>query len=168
MASAEERVDSLDFPAKVVHYVGMKPLPDGELWGWPGFGRSYPYLAFHAPGGAEDAEAPLSAAGEASDAVRLPMEGFTLCYEDRDGVQGLHVWWDGLVESYERGLRLEAWLRLCPEDIEALVRPNYMKKDFRARFRLHIDGEWSDWRLEEVCDYNPGAAATRCIFVKAD
>lgn len=168
MDSAEERVDNLNVPAKVVHYVGMKPLPEGELWGWPGFGKSYPYLAFHAPEGAEGVEAPLSAAGETSDAAELPEEGFTLCYEDRDGVQGLHSWWDGLVESYERGVRLEAWLRLYPEDIEALVRPNYMKNDFRARFRLHIDGEWSDWRLEEVCDYNPDAVATRCIFVKAD
>ena len=67
---------------------------------------------------------------------------------------GLHRWWDGLVAVYAGGVRLEAWVRLWPDDIEALIRPNYLMRDFRARFRLYVDGEWSNWRLEEVCDYH--------------
>ena len=39
-------------------------------------------------------------------------------------------------------------------------------RDFRARFRLYVDGEWSNWRLEEVCDYHPSSPSTRCIFTK--
>ena len=79
---------------------------------------------------------------------------------------GRHRWWDGLVAVYAGGVRLEAWVRLWPDDIEALIRPNYLMRDFRARFRLYVDGEWSNWRLEEVCDYHPSSPSTRCIFTK--
>ena len=72
----------------------------------------------------------------------------------------------GLVAVYAGGVRLEAWVRLWPDDIEALIRPNYLMRDFRARFRLYVDGEWSNWRLEEVCDYHPSSPSTRCIFTK--
>ena len=79
------------------------------------------------------------------------------------GRAGLHRWWDGLVAVYAGGVRLEAWVRLWPDDIEALIRPNYLMRDFRARFRLYVDGEWSNWRLEEVCDYHL-LTSTRCIL----
>ena len=116
----------------------------------------------------EDIVAPESPCGGVSEYVPPGgvAAGYTLCYEDRDGVEGLHRWWDGLVAAYASGLRLEAWVRLRPDDIEALIRPNRPMRDFRARFRLRIDGEWSDWRLEEVCDYNPAAVSTRCVFMK--
>lgn len=141
----EDEADSLNFPAKVVRYVGMAALPGGERWGWPSYGESYPLIAFH------------HAAQEG---------GFTLCYEDRDGLQGLHAWWDGLVATCRDGVRLEAWIRLGADEIEALSRPNGLMRDFRARFRLRIDGEESDWRLEEVADYTPGAVSTRCLFTQ--
>ena len=166
--AGEEGVDDLDFPAKVVHYFGLRKLPDGERWGWPAFSDSWPFLAFHAPEPVEDIVAPESPCGGVSEDVPPGgvAAGYTLCYEDRDGVEGLHRWWDGLVAAYASGLRLEAWVRLRPDDIEALIRPNRLMRDFRARFRLRIDGEWSDWRLEEVCDYNPAAVSTRCVFMK--
>lgn len=167
-AVSDDMVEDLNFPAKVVRYLGMKTLPKGEFWGWPSFGRSYPLAAFHFAGSLDGIAKPLSPCG-ATTALQadLPAErGFTLCYEDRDGLTGLHRWWDGLVDTWSRGLRLEAWMRLYPEDIEVLIRPNYLMQDFRARFRLHIDGEWNDWRLEEVCDYDPSAPSTKCIFTK--
>lgn len=168
MDAASERTDDLNFPAKVVRYFGLRTLPDGERWDWPSFSAKYPFAAFHVPEQAEGIESPESPCGPVSGGgPSLSDEaGFTLCYEDRDGVPGLHRWWDGLVASYSRGLRLEAWIRLWPEDVEVLIRPNCLMRDFRARFRLRIDGEWSDWRLEEVCDYNPSAASTKCIFTK--
>ncbi len=141
--------DDLDFPAKVVRYAGLETLPEGQTWGWPGFGGSYPFAAFHNPAGGGSGRG----------------EGFTLCYEDRDGAEGLHRWWDSLAGIYSRGKRLRAWVKLDPEDVEKLVRPDSLRADFRARFRLHIDGEWSEWRLEEVCDYDPEADAAQCVFI---
>lgn len=128
----------------MVRFVGLVGLSAGERWGWPSFGTSYPLIAFHR-------------AGE---------EGFTLGYEDRDGQAGLHAWWDGAVATCRDGVRLEAWIRLGADDIETLSRPNRLMRDFRARFRLRIDGEPCDWRLEEVCDYEPGAVSTKCIFTQ--
>ena len=136
---------SLNFPAKVVRYAGMVGLPDGECWEWPSYGTDYPSIAFHNPD---------------------PAVGFTLGYADRDGRSGLHVWWDGVVDAYRDGVRLEAWIRLGTDDIETLSRPDGLMRDFRARFRLRIDGERSDWRLEEVCDYTPGAVSTKCVFTR--
>lgn len=161
-------VEDLNFPVKVVRYPGMKTLPEGEFWGWPSFGNTYPLAAFHLEQPLEDIARPVSPCGAVS-ALEVKEEtgrGFTLCYEDRDGLPGLHRWWDGLVDTCSHGVRLEVWLHLYPEDIEVLIRPNYLRQDFRARFRLHIDGEWNDWRLEEVCDYDPSAPSTKCIFTK--
>ena len=168
MDASSEGADDLNFPAKVVHYFGLRELPRGERWDWPGFAESYPFAAFHAPECPSGIIVPESPCGGVSDCV-LPEEsdaGRTLCYEDRDGAAGLHRWWDGLVAVYAGGVRLEAWVRLWPDDIEALIRPNYLMRDFRARFRLYVDGEWSNWRLEEVCDYHPSSPSTRCIFTK--
>lgn len=137
--------DDLNFPPKVVRYAGMETLPSGERWGWPSFGTEYPATAFHSEG---------------------DPDGLTLCFEDRDGCLGLHRFWDRNIDMYNRGRSLEVWLRLEPSDVEPFIEPNRLRRDFRARFRLRINGETGYWRLEEICDYTPGAASTKCVFVK--
>lgn len=155
--------ESLNFAPVVVRYMGMRPLPGGETWGWPSAGSSYPFLAFHSPdraAGIVAADPPCRGAAVADE------EPFTLCFEDRDGLQGLHKWWDGVAEAYSTGRKIEVRMRLGPEDVEALVRPNGLMHDFRSRFLLKLDGEPHLLRLEEVADYDPGAGTARCIFVK--
>jgi hypothetical protein len=136
--------DDLNFAPKIVRFAGMQPLPRGENWGWPSHGNEYPLISFrHA-------------------------DGTTLCFEDRGGDRGLHRFWDGNMETYNNGRRLTVWIRLSPQDIEALIYPNRMKHDFRARFRLDMDGEPGDWLLEEVVDYDPGAASAKCVFLSVN
>lgn len=160
-------VDDLNFTPKIVRYLGMKLLPAGEVWGWPSFETKYPLLAFHYPYPVVGVTKPLSPSGSAVSSLDDELaKGFTLCYEDRDGVAGIHRWWDEVLNTYSSGLRLKAWISISPEDIETFFRPNYLKRDFRARFRLHIEGEWSDWRLEEICDYTPSDSSTKCVFTK--
>ncbi len=66
------------------------------------FGRSeYPLAAFHFAG---------------DDAA----EGFTLCFEDRDGQQGLHRFYDGQVRREASRERIILSLRLAPHEFEAL------------------------------------------------
>ena len=143
--NAADKNGALDFPLKIVRYAGMKVLPQGQSWAWPSGGGSYPLAAFHYPEGEG---------------------GFTLCFEDRDGITGLHKYWDANIGSYNTGRRLTIWLRLGADDIEAIIQPNSMKRDFRARFQFRIDGEDSVWYLEEVCGYNPSDPSTKCVFVK--
>ena len=142
--NAEEN-ENLNFPPKIVRYCGMTAL-DGHPWGWPSYDSQYPKIAFHDPQGEQP---------------------FTLCFEDRDGADGLHRYYDKTVELYNRGRRITLYLYLKPEDIEPLIVPNTLCHDFRALFRLTIAGETLLCRLEEICDYNPaGGQSTKCIFLK--
>jgi hypothetical protein len=138
-----DRTENLNFAPKIVRYDGMAALPAGELWGWPLSGGSYPRLAFHAPG-----------------------SGHTLCFEDRDGCAGLRSYWARDVRLWNGGRRVTLWLALDAADIETLSFPTGGGPDFRALYRLRLDGEECLCRLEEVCDYTPGAASSKCIFIK--
>lgn len=51
-------VENLNFPPKIVRYLGMNPLPESQWWGWPSYGRAYPLAAFQRGG----------------------TDGFTLCF----------------------------------------------------------------------------------------
>jgi hypothetical protein len=138
-----ERTEDLNFVPKIVRYSGLAELPAGEVWGWPASGSSYPHLAFHDP--------------EA---------GFTLCFEDRDGVQGLHSRYDHDVRLWNNSKRVTMWLNLSPTDVEQLSSPTGDGADFRRLYRLDLEGEVGLYHLEEVCDYSPSAASTKCIFIK--
>lgn len=166
-AEPDRNIDDLNFTPKIVRYMGMKRLPAGEIWGWPSFESTYPLSAFHYPYPVLGVIRPQSASGESLDAVIEDLAtGFTLCNENREGVKGMRRWWEETLNTYHAGIRLSVWLSLTPDDIESFVMPNYLKRDFRAHYRLHIDGEWGDWKLEEICDYTPDAPSTRCIFTK--
>jgi hypothetical protein len=138
-----ERTENLNFAPKIVRYEGLASLPSGENWGWPLAGASYPLLAFHSPEG-----------------------GYTLCFEDRDGCTGLHSYRDRDTRLWNQGRRITVWLSLDAADIESLSFPTSAGPDFRALYRLRIDGEECLCRLEEVCDYSPEAPSTKCIMIK--
>ncbi len=145
--AARKAEGSVNFPAKFVCYLGMKELPQGQLWGWPGQGRGYPEVAFH------------RAEEEGREAV-------SLLFEDRDGAEGLHRFYDFDFRRCDRGRRVTVWLRLEPQDVEALLVPDRLMRDFRALFRLGIGGESGLFRLESVDGYVPGGGPTRCVFVR--
>lgn len=168
-AATGEKSDELNFPPKIVRYLGMTPLPTGQLWGWPGNDAKYPLLAFHYKGDSNHYEGaqpnPLSTFG--GDRATLLANGFSLCFEDRDGVAGIHRYYDGNVSLLNEGKRVEVYVMLYPEDIEPLISPDSRGRDFRALYRLTVAGESTLLRLEQVCDYNPGTGGpTKCVFVK--
>ena len=141
---SEQNGENVNFPAKFVYYFGMKELPEGELWGWPGNGKMYPEMAFH------------RAASEGNESV-------SLLFEDRDGVEGLHRFYDIDFRRCDLGRKVTVWLLLEPQDMENLLTPNRLMRDFRALFRLGIGGENMLFRLESVSDDRPGKAA-KCVF----
>jgi hypothetical protein len=138
-----DRTEDLNFVPKIVRYTGLCELPADEVWGWPSNENAYPRLAFHDP-----------------------EEGFTLCFEDRDGVEGLHTRFDHDVRLWNNSKRVTMWLNLRPTDIEELSFPTGHGADFRRLYRLDLDGEVGLYHLEEVCDYSPVAVSTKCIFIK--
>ena len=139
--------EDFNFTPKIVCYKGLVPLNNNEQWNYPSYGTEYPFAGFHYPDG-------------------NLCEPFTLCFEDRDGVNGLHEYWDENIKYYNFSKKVTLYLHLYPEEVEALLIPNSLKHDFRAKFAMTIDGEKSFYRLEEICDYNPKATSTKCIFIK--
>lgn len=136
--------ESLNFPAKIVRFNGIQTLPSGESWGWPLYTAQFPLIAFHHTG----------------------TNPFTLCFEDRDGLQGLHCYYDQNIELYNNGRRITLYLDLTPEEIEPFMLPNDLCQDFRALFKLKINGEEIYCRLEEIVDYQPQrTGSTKCIFI---
>lgn len=144
----DAEADDDRFTPRIVRYCGMRPLPAGERWGWPSNDTSYPLAAFHLP----EAE---------------PGTAFTLCFEDRDGAQGLHRFYDRQVAQERLGERIEISLRIEPREFEALLRPDGAagaEATFRSVFRLGLGAESVLATLERIESYDPEAASTRCLF----
>ncbi len=145
-----ESVDNCRFLPRIVRYVGMKQLPAGERWGYPAPEGLYPFAAFHFAG------------DEAT-------EGFTLCFEDRDGQTGLHRFYDRAESILKVGLRLRLTLRLTAREAEALRhRSHDTEAGADSLFRLRVDGEPVRCRLEAVDSFDPASGVARCRFILID
>lgn len=139
----DEREGTSDFPEKIVRYLGMKALPEGQRWGWPSHDGEYPLVMFHS-------------AGE---------DGFTLCFDDPDGQRGLKKYHQPFYDSVNDGKRLILHLRLTPSDMETILYPNSAHRDFRGNFTFRIRGEKFRGRLLEAAGYDPArGGVTRCVF----
>lgn len=137
LLQVESTDDSQNFPLTIVSYLGMEPLADGQMWGWPGNAAEYPLLA-----------------------CRSQEHGIDLSFE------GLHSYWDAALELCANGRRIALSVALSSHEVEELVSPSVGGCDFRAPFRLALDGESFIARLEEVTDYNPNGGTTKCTFIK--
>ncbi len=133
--------DEVYIEPRIVLYHGMKRLPEGEYWPSPFDSDNYPCVAFHS------AE-----------------EGETLCFEDRDGVEGLHRYYD--TEFRERDTRqtLTTDIYLPPEQYVALLDPNSGGANIRSRFRLNIQNSSSLFRLDAIEGYDSERYIARCRF----
>ena len=121
------------------------PPPEGERWGAPWLGASYPLAAFHFGG----------------DAAAEP---FTLCFEDRDGAAGLHRFYDGRLAQEAACRRIALSLRIEPHEYEALFAAGTGAPGIRSVFRLDTGRGAVAATLEGIDGYDPEAASVRCLF----
>jgi len=126
---------------RVVRYLGVEYLQSGETLEYPAEATQYPVVAF------------------ASDGVNL---GF----EDRNGIDGLHKYYDKNIKMYNKSKRITCYLHLKSIDVEPFAKLNPLKQDFRAKFRLMIDNEYVTCNLEDISDFRNGERSTKCVFVK--
>lgn len=145
--SAEE--DGTNFTPRIVALLGMHSLPEGERWGYPAEEASYPLAVFHFAGDEETAPA-------------------TLCFEDRDGVEGLHRFYDRQLRHLCEAGEIELTLRLAPHDYAALFALDHGGGDLRSRFRLATDEGVCFATLAHIGSYNPLTGAVRCLFNRCD
>ncbi|MBP3482787.1 MAG: hypothetical protein J6K28_05280 [Alistipes sp.] len=143
----DEDGDGTNFTPRIVRWAGMHPLPSGERWGYPSGGGEYPLAAFHFAG---------------DDAT----EGFTLCFEDRDGLKGLHTLYDRMFDEQAHGPAVTLSLHLAPEDIAALLSGRDEAPSVRSLFRLDTGGRSALYTLRSIDGYDPSKQTTRCTFLK--
>lgn len=155
-------VEELNFPAKIVRYFGLAALPEAQRWGWPSYRPDYPLIAFHRSGTGSDVNGEASADNGSDGSPQR----FSLCFEDRDSVEGMHRYYDTSVALCNESKRVEAYVCMGPEDVEPFIRPNSLKHDFRALYRLEIEGENALYRLLEIVEYNPAEPSVKCVFIK--
>lgn len=137
------------FSPRIVRYAGLRPLAAGERW-MPPFDRGeYPLAAFHFAGDSRT-------------------DGFTLCFEDRDKVQGLNRFHLKHLDEESLGTVLTLSLHLHPEEVAALRQCRADAPSVRSRFRLDIDGRTSGalYTLRSIDGYDPARAVARCSFTK--
>ncbi len=145
-----ESVDEFRFTPRILRYAGLRDLEEGERWGSPAPEGRYPFAAFHFAGD------PLS-------------DGFTLCFEDREGQTGLHRFYDGEEAVRDRGLRLRTTLRLTAREAAGLRgRSRDGLAGIDSLFRLRVGGEPVRCRLEAVERYDPQSGCARCRFTLVD
>ena len=138
-----------NFSPRIVRYCGVRPLAQGEMWGAPYSKQMYPLAAFHFAG------------DERTD-------GFTLCFEDRDGHQGLHKFHERRLREQAEGLMLTLSLRLKPDEVASLTCCREGSASVRSLFRLDVDGRSSGalYSLRSIEGYDPSKPTVRCTFIK--
>ena len=129
----------LNFPTKILLYNGIKYLPDEERWGLTAV--SYPHAAFHSAEG-------------------------SLCFEDRDGEQGLHRYFDAHYEELNSARRVTLSLQLSATDLLPIIATDPAGRDLRSVFRLTIGGEEGLYRLESIEEWSEEEHVARCRFVQ--
>lgn len=126
---------------RVVVYQGAVALPAGEKWESFGKNSVYPLATFHDP----DTQT-------------------SLCFEDRDGCQGLNSYYlNELREKSQREL-LCCDILIDANEYAALFDPNSAGASILSRFRLDMQGASSLFKLEEVAAYNPATGIATCTF----
>ena len=119
-----------------------RPLPEGEVWNFHTLQHSYPYAAFHSEG------------------------EFTLCFEDRDGIQGLHRYYDQQWQAQALREVMSVDMRLAPHQITALIDPTGDGPNLRSHFRLNIMGQGALYRLLAIEGYDAQRGVARVRFAR--
>lgn len=126
---------------RVVLYHGMTSLPAAERWSSMDNTDKYPFAAFH------------------SDS-----SGYTLCFEDRDGCEGLHRYYDTeLDECAERG-ELKCGVYMPVDEFVELFNPYSSSASIRSTFRLKVEGGESLFRLAGIDGYDYEQRVAICRF----
>lgn len=148
---------------RVVSYRGLQPLPAGERWGFPSDGDAYPFAAFHYVAGASE----QSGAAMVGDSVAAgPEESFTLCFEDRDGVEGLHRFYDRQWACEQSRRRLTLSIRITPDELLALDDFDVEGADMCSLYRLEFSSQAMYYRLVAVEGYDARRGVARMTFAR--
>lgn len=125
----------------VISYGGQKPLPAGQKWPYPTLSERY-----------------VPAIGFVDDSVNISF----------NGTNSLAKHYSRNLNQYRYGKRITVTLALRPQDIEPFMIIEDRNQDYRAEILLKIKDEMVRCYLEEITDYNPDKAVTKCTFITTE
>lgn len=148
---------------RIVCYKGLCFLPEPQKWGFPANSNKYPFAAFHYPAGKVESD-DAAIVGETPAAG--PDEGFTLCFEDRDGIQGLHSYYDKQWQNEAVNRKLSLSVRISAEELMALLNTSSEGANIRSLFRFEVDGQPTLYRLQAVKGYDTKRGIAQMVFMQ--
>ncbi|MFR9523801.1 MAG: hypothetical protein SNH94_04430 [Rikenellaceae bacterium] len=101
-------------------------------------------------------------------AFHSPEDGFTLCFEDRDGAAGLNRLMLSEVALTQRAQVISLSLQLSVFDYTNLFNDNGQSASLRSIFCFTIGGESFKTTLSAVESYNPVSGVAKCSFLTID
>ena len=125
---------------RIVCYKGLKTLPNGEIWSSAAQLKEYPYAAF-----VDDA-------------------GINLCFENRYDTEGLHRYYKPMLTRQRDSQNVTMELYLTTAEIASLFTAEGTIPSMRTRFRFHIQGESSLFRLVRIEDWHTDNDCVKCTF----
>lgn len=125
---------------RIVLYNGLAELAEGEHWSSNSNPHLYPHASFHSS-----------------------LSDKTLCFEDRDGREGLHRYYDTELMEAERG-DVRCNIYITAHEYVALFDPNTSEASLLSLFRLRIEGGEALFRLRRIESYDPRKGVATCLF----
>ncbi len=141
--------DAVEITPRIVSYCGLHSLAEGERWGFPADDGRYPLAVFHFAG----------------DDECLPVN---LGFEDREGVKGLHRFYDRQLHHECYGGLIELSLRIPPHRFEALMTPRSSAGNLQSTFRLATPEGEACGILLEVGSYDAESGRLNCTLLRTD
>lgn len=135
----EQGIDG-GFTPRIVCYKGMRQLPNGECWIAGNRLEQYPYAAF------------------------LDQESINLCFEDRNGLKGLHTYHLAQAERAAQRERISLTLHLTAAEAANLFTANGPLPSLRSVYRFDIFGESSCYRLVKAESWSTEDGCIKCTF----
>ena len=136
----EEQGIDTSFTPRIVCYKGMRPLPNGECWIAGNKLDEYPYAAF------------------------LDDESINLCFENRNGLEGLHTYHLAQAERAAKRERITLTLHLTAAEAANLFTENGPLPSLRSIYRFDILGESSCYRLVKAERWSVEDGCIKCTF----
>ena len=137
----EENSFESSFTPRIVCYHGLRELPEGESWG-SAYTRlnHYPYASF------------------------VDEESINLCFEDRNGIEGLHRHYLPMLLRQRDSRRITLDLHLTTAETAHLFTADGTKPSLRTKFRFQIQGESQLFRLVKVKKWDLKSNIVQCSF----
>ncbi|MFR9650746.1 MAG: hypothetical protein SNG35_01825 [Rikenellaceae bacterium] len=90
---------------------------------------------------------------------------FTLCFDDREGVEGLNHYYTRQLAYEQDSQHVTLWLNLSPYDVASLCSPLERRASYLSNFQFTIDGEVVVCRLQQLESYDVDSSLAECKFL---